>query len=1222
MCAELKNGWWTEFRREVGLLGGKGMSKSGWRSLLLAVVMLVAIRGIAKAQEVSGSISGTVLDPSGASVKDAMVTLTNTDRGHDERVVETDTAGFYTASSLPLGTYTIKVVAHGFQTSTVTGLVLHVNDTLTVNRTMAVGSSDQTVTVSADAVQLNLEDGTTAGLITGTQVRELVLNNRNYEQLVALQPGVSYGGATDQLYIGASAPSGTTSVVSFSINGQRNSANNWTIDGADNVDRGSNLTLLAYPSVDAIAEFKTLRGTYSAQFGRSASSQINVVTRSGTNAFHGSAYEFFRNDKLNANNYFNNLSGVSRPLLRYNDFGFTVGGPVWLGRLYDGRDKTFFFYSQEFRRVINYASATNLVPTALERTGDFSQTSLATVGGTTPVGQAAICVAASAGNCTAFGKKVSVFSPTAQAYLKDVYAGVPLPNPGPGQDIHTLQYNQRYVYNDAQEFLRIDQAIGTKANLFYRYLHDSLPTVEAAGIFAAVGTGLPGVQTTRTTEPATTHLGHLTFTFTPTLLVDAGYAYSSGAILSDPVGTAAVANSPDIKPTLPYQSILGVIPTVSIAGATGIANPGIYRDYNHNHNVFADVTKVLGSHTIILGGYYDHYQKTENATATNQGAFTFNTALPTAAQAAAAGGGIPSTFASAFANFLIGNANGGFTQASMAVTPNVQASQVEAYVQDNWKAARRLSLNLGVRYTYFAQPHDANGLLSNFDSAAYVRANAPTVDSNGNLCKSPLASCANTNGANGGLPNPNADPLNGIILGTPGSNGHASPFGSQVGNTDKRNFAPRFGFAMDVFGDGKTSFRGGYGIAFDSSLFGIYEQNEFANPPYVVTPNYAAVGFDNPSQGQVVANLTPPTLVASPFNYHTPYVQQFSVDVQQEVTPTLMLDVGYVGNHGTHLLGQIDINEARPGAFVTANVKPGSTCKTTSTTSTVPAGTPAFLSTVCDRPLNQIRPYLGYGPINAVESIFSSNYNSLQVMVQKKLSEGSYINAAYTWSRGLTNNQSDRSTAPQNTYNIAGEYGRAALDRTNIITINGVWELPWQRNQEGLIGHLVGGWELSGIVAVNSGLPLTVTMSGGGLLPDGSVANDAAGLGVLGTSAVSLRPNQVADPNSGYGQTLKKRLNWFNKLAFSAPTPGSLAVGNERRGVIEGPGYNRIDLGAFRNIKIHEGVNFQFRAEGFNVLNHTNWQSVGTSATTGSTFGQVTTARDNRILDVGAKLVF
>ena len=353
------------------------------------VVLLMAGSVLARAQEVSGSISGTVMDAKGASVSGAVVTLTNTDRAHVERTLKTDKAGYYTASSLPLGNYSVGIAMREFKTVAITGIVLHANGELQVDQKLEAGSSGETVTIVAGEAPVNLRNGMSEGLVTGTQVRELPLVNRNYEQLLTLQPGVSYGGSADELYIGASLPYGTLGTpiaqtprgldptapneVLFSVNGERPSMNNWTIDGADNVDRGTGLTLLSYPSVDAISEFVTLRGTYEAEYGRNGGAQINVVTRSGSNDFHGGAYEFFRNNVLDANNYFNKLSSpiTPRPALRYNDFGFTAGGPVVIPHLYNGRDKTFFFYSQEFRRVENYTTSTSYVPTASERTGNF-----------------------------------------------------------------------------------------------------------------------------------------------------------------------------------------------------------------------------------------------------------------------------------------------------------------------------------------------------------------------------------------------------------------------------------------------------------------------------------------------------------------------------------------------------------------------------------------------------------------------------------------------------------------------------------------------------------------------------------------------------------------------------------------------------------------------------------------------------------------------------------
>jgi Carboxypeptidase regulatory-like domain/TonB dependent receptor len=1219
----------------------------------LCLTILFTFAPLAPAQETTGSISGTITDPSGAAIKGATVVLTNTDRGQDVRTLTTNSSGFYTGTSLPLGTYTVKVSMNGFKTEAVTGLVLHANDALTVNRTMVVGDITETVTVTAGQVQLNLENGMSQGLIDGTQVRELVLNNRNYEQLLVLQPGVSYGGASDQLYIGNSLPSGTSNTVAFSINGSRPTSNNWTIDGADNVDRGANLTLLTYPSIDAISEFKTLRGTYSAEFGRNASGQINVITSSGTSSLHGSAYEFFRNDILNANRYFNNFGGVSRPLLRYNDFGYTVGGPVYIPGIYTHRDKTFFFWSQEFRRIINYAAATALLPTSYERTGDFSNAYYRNSAGATVQGPIAVCTAftqtATSQTCTAYGTKVTGFSPTAQSYLTDIYNKLPVPNSAGdvalGLDPHAYSYNQRNVFNNTQEFVRIDHSLTQHINLFYRYLHDSLPSQEAGGLFNGAN-AMPLVPNTLTLSPGTQHLGHVTWVMTSKLLMDVGYAFSYGAIVSTPVGLEVSANSPDIKPNLPYGNPLGVIPSISSSGITSIASAGLYNDYNRNHNAFGNVTYTWGLHTFKAGVTYNHYQKSENATGNGspypQGIFSFSgtapTAQATAAQATAACGtcAIPGTagpgLASAsWANFLLGNANAGFTQGSAALTPDIRENLFEVYLQDDWKVSPRLTLNLGVRYSYFAQPTDALNRMSNFDPSTYNRANAPVVTSTGIICKAPATTCANTNGLSSNAPNPNADFINGIILGTPGSNGHPSSYGSSIGSTQSTNFAPRVGFAYDVYGNGKTAFRGGFGTAYDQSQVSIYETPIFGNLPYASVPSIPVATLDNPAGGTASISTAIPSLNGSPLNYRTPYTMQYSLDIQQQVTPSFVLDVGYFGSMGRHLQGKVDINTLPPGSYVAAGISPTGACST------------GFTSETCEQQLNQIRPYVGYKAISVVRTIFSSNYNGLQIKAQKRFKGKSYFDANYTWSRALTNSQADYSAGPQNIYNINGDYGRAVYDRTTIISLDGVYELPFFRDQKGVVGHVVGGWELSGLYAIDSGLPLTVSMSGGGTicyacvttganagasqtsifgLASGGVANDSAGLGIIGPSVAGLRPNMVANPNNGYGQKIHTRLNWFYRPAFVSPAITDVAVGNEKRGVIEGPGFNRLDVGIFRNFKLLEGVAFQLRGEAFNVANHTNWQTVGTTSTTSSTFGQITDTRDPRILQVAGKLTF
>ncbi len=1125
------------------------------------IFCLVALAGIGAAQDITGSISGTVADSSGAVVPNASVTITNVDKNQVLRTVTTDSNGSYSATLLPVGMYTLVAEKQGFKRVVLEKLQLNVNDKLTENFSLPPGQSQQSVTVEADALEVELQSAQPSGLISGAQVREIPLNNRNYEQLVALQPGVAYGGP-DQLYVGATSPFGTN-VVSFSINGQRNSSNNWTVDGADNVDRGSNLTLLTFPSVDAIAEFKTIRGNYSAEFGRSASGQINVVTKSGTRDFHGDAYEFFRNDVLNANTFFNKRATkpLPRSPLRYNDFGYTIGGPLFIPGVYNtARDKTFVFFSQEYRRVITYPTVSGTVPTAGERQGNFAA----------PV-CTKVTVTAGSPSCSATGTQITAIDPVAAAYLKDVISKLPLPN-NPS-DPHGLITTYRSIFNDRQDLLKADQVFGSKVSAFFRYIHDTFPSLEPGGLFTS--SPLPGVATTSTGSPGTSYLGHATLAFSPTLLADIGYGYSSGAIISHPIGLISPANSPDVKVALPFTSTLARIPSLSFTGGSGITSFGPYNDYNRNHNVFANLSKVIGKHTFRAGGTYNHYQKTENNGGNNAGTFAFNTfGNP---------GGRSNNFPQSFANFLSGYVNQ-FSQASQDLTPDILTNQYEAYAQDEWHIRPNLTINFGGRYSYFQQPRDDKRLLTNFDPESYSAAKAPAIDANGNICTT--APCAG-----GVTPNPNYDPMNGLIV-----NNQNSPFGARVGRTDTHDIVPRIGLAWDPYGDGKTSIRAGYGTAYDSTLFGIYEQNIFQNPPFVQSVAILSTQFSNPTAGTPRISLLPPALHATPVNGKTPYTQEWSLDFQRQVVRNLIFDIGYYATKGTHLLVIEDVNQPLPDAFLTT---PGIN----------PAG--AFSgSTLFENQLNQIRPYKGYGPINQLLTAANSNYNALQSELRWKFSGSSEIGMAYTWSHCLTNSRTDRSNAPENTYNIQGEYGRCQLDRRHIFTANYIYDLPFFRGSHNVLEYVLGGWEAAGIVSISSGLPLN---------PGTFASYDPAGQGLqLSSSAAGLRPDIIGDPNSGAPHTIAQ---WFNTSAFADVPVGQYRPGNSHPGAINGPGFQRFDFSLYKNIPVHEDIHFQFRAEAFNVFNHTNYDSVSTTLGS-SSYGQVTGARDPRVMQLGLKFYF
>lgn len=1105
----------------------------------IVAMLCTCTAGVISAQEITGDIRGIVTDPSGAVVRGASVSVINTERNEVERTLTTGPDGSYVASYLPIGHYEVKVEAPGFANFTAGNIVLNVNDHKIIDAKLQVGSNSQSVTVQESAAQVNLDNAAAANVISGTQIRELAINTRNYAQLVALSPGISTNLASDQLFVGVTSPTGLSNQMNFSVNGSRPTQNNWTIDGADNVDRGANLTLLNYPSVDSIAQFKVLRSNYLPEQGRSSGGEINVITRSGTNNFHGSAYEFFRNDVFNANNYFNNRSQIKRPPLRWNDFGFTVGGPIV-------KDKTFFFYSQEWRKIITYTTFTSdVLPTTAELQGTFA----------TPV-----CVAFdTTGNCTSQTAQVTNINPVAAAYVKDIFSKIPAPN----NPDNTLTWVGRNVFDYREENVRIDHNFGSKLSIFGHYLDDSIPTQEPAGLFT--GLGAPGVATTSTNSPGRTFAGHATLTLTPTLVNDAGYAYSYGAVISDPTGLIGRQSSPDINPTLAFNTGVARVPDIdfssfaSSSSGQGLTGFGPYRDYNRNQNVFDNLTWARGNHSIKFGASYNYYTKDENVNGGGgaNGAFFFSDA----------GGGAPAdgTFQQTFANFLTGNVVS-FSQTNQDFRALVHQQQIEFYGQDEWRLRPNFTLDYGIRYSLFFAPTYGNGRLSTFDPQLYNPAAAPAIDSNGLLVP--------------GTPTPIT---NGMIIG-----GQNSPFGQAVQSTNYGNVAPRLGFAWDPFGNGLTSIRGGYGIFFDSPAVNSVENFVPSNPPIVNSVTISNTNLSTPAAVAANVNLSPPTVGGpNPSSFKQPSSQMFNLDVQHQFTRTTTFDVGYYGALGRHLLGVIDVNMPHIGDFLQA-------------------GIPAPFANGNVQKLNQVRPFKGYDAINEFMTVFTSNYNGLQTQLQQQLGGDSLVVLNYTWSKNMTTASNDF-RSPQYVYDILADYGPSDLDRRNIFTGSYVYTLPFFKQQTGFVGHLLGGWELSGIAYLNSGLHFTA-----------SSTRDRGGLGLAGNTFSGGRPDMNGSPNFTAPHTVNE---WFDTSVFSQVPSTEIRPGDEKRGTIVGPPTKRLDANLFKNTKINERFTLQFRAEAFNVFNNTNFNSMSTSSTS-SLFGRVLSARDARQLQLALKLLF
>jgi len=1120
-------------------------------SLLLTLACCVA-------QEIYATLTGTVTDTSGSVVAGASIVVHNDATDTDVRTVASDSNGGFTVTNLPAGTYSVAVKLAGFKTFSASNVVLNVAQKRSLPVQLEPGQISETVNVAETTTAVQTASAAQMGTISGTQVRELQLNNRNFQQLVTLQPGV-VSGFPDVINFGIS---NTTNVV---VNGARNTSNNWTVDGADINDSGSNGTLLNVPSVDAIQEFTLGRSNYDAQYGRSGGGQILTATKSGTDQFHGDLYEFVRNDYFNANTFFSNLAGRPRPTLRYNDYGFTVGGPLFVPKLYKRTtSKTYFFWSEEWRKTGQPSTLTANVPTAAQLNGTFNGnlTSLAAPPGCLTYNGATTQISP---NC---------FSNNAKVYNSNVYSKFP------GNASNGAQYISNVIgkNNYRQDLVRLDQNITEKVHIFGRFIQDTVPTTEPGGLFA--GEPLPGISSTATNAPGKNVVANASWAISPTVVNEAAFNYSWGAITSTATG---VTNSPAflgaLSGGLPYTDPYGRIPGVIISGFTGVALPSApYNERNIDKNFYDNFSKVIGSHTVRAGVTVQWLTKTENGPTSSNGSFTFQTATAPGSRTSIPG--------SAYANFLLGNA-ASFSQASRDIIPHLNYTNLEAYVQDDWKVTSRLTLNLGIRYSYFPTPSDSNNLLNNFDPALYNPANAPLINPvNGNFVA-----------GQGIVP---STYVNGIIFpqGPACSSAQkiapvtCSPYGSTVNPNSNNNWGPRFGFAYDPRGNGKTAIRGGYGVYYDRTLNGLWEQNAFTEPPILRSTTITNTSFDQPLGGTTSVPLGPANFATSgrPV-FKVPSYQDFNFSIEQQLFGSSVFQIAYVGTKGTHLLGEIDANQptlAARQANPTVNV-------------------------------NAIRPYRGYSYFQTRTTDFNSNYNSLQVSLNRRVANGLNLGVSYTWSKNLTDNPADRGAPLPNTYDYSYSYGPANLNTPHVLIANYVYDLPFFKDQRGIIGHVLGGWELSGITTVESGQSLTVRQG-----PDPFNSADWGGApgtypGGIGSdpSPIAPRADLVAGQSTNGPKTVAQ---WFNTAAF---TNAIGHFGTAGRGIILGPHQQNWDMAGIRNFKIGERISMQFRGEFFNAFNHTNFTQAGLVVNNASaTFGRVTAAHNPRNIQLGLKLYF
>ena len=1148
---------------------------------IIALALVFGLSNLALAQEETiATITGQVTDSTGAAIPNATVVVKNVSTGV-ERQAQSNEDGNYTVFPLIPGDYTITVEQQGFK-KYVQNLTLNARDRRPVAVVLEVGALTETVTVT-DEAPLIQDSSTSQSLVSGTQVIELPLNNRNFLKLTELIPGVSSSLDDESSF-------GLTSRADISINGMRRNGVNYLVDGVSNTDVGSNITLLSTPTVDSIREFKVLTSNYTADIGRSGGGTVTVVTKGGGNQFHGSLYEFNRNNYFSANAFFNNRRGTNAsgnpiapvPKLRYNNFGGTFSGPVIIPGFGEGtpaffklKNRTFFFFSEEIRRITRaVADASGTVPTAAQRTGDFSAflglPLYLQANGTSGTTVTATPLNVTDTNGSMVQARVGmVFRPgTNLAYADNVIptleisplsiglaSAYPLPNVG----LNGFTFTPANLNNTRQETIRIDHNFNNSHRIFGRYTRDLSETQESGGLFNNLA--LPNISTTDTRVPGNVLAISYTAIISSSITNEATYNFSGNKINSALVGRGRRSdyqNASNIPQAFP-ENFNNTIPSLAFSGNGTVNFLGALQGFNivYTNNLFRDnLTWVKGNHILKFGGEISFETKDENANNLTQGSFSFDNV----ATRGVSGATTLTQTGSAFGSFLTGRAIS-YTEDQFDVTVNLRFGRREFYVQDSWKILPNLTLDLGVRYQFFVPIKDVNNVLTSFDPAAYSLANVPTCTT---------AACT-------ALVRGTGNELNGIVRA-----GVDSRFGRSISPSDKNNFSPRVGFAWDPFKDGKTIVRAGYGLYYDQPLVGIFEQNSFVNPPFNNRAVYSGttVSLANPTGGALGA-LPIRGLIASSPDFETPEIQQWSLGVQREVFKNAVVDLSYVGTKGDKLIRDLDLNLPQPADVL--RVGTGNR--------------------------NTIRPFIGYSSIIFRETSAISRYHGFLSSFNYRFGNGFSFTASYTFSKNLTDATNDRDAVdrPQNPLNKRAEYAEARTSRPHIFSTSYVYELPFfAKSGNAAARILLGGWQVSGITIVNSGVPIPRVLSDTGAEIRGN------------------RPNLIGDPNGGLAGTLDPSgLPYiFDPSVFVLPANGT--YGDAPRAFARAPGQNQTNLTAAKNFYFdrEKNVRLQLRAESYNIFNHTQFTGIGASLSTPATLGRPTATRLPREFQFGAKLYF
>jgi hypothetical protein len=1166
--------------------GNRNVLRGGF-ACVIWVVLFLAGTLVAYGQQQMASLTGSIADPTGAAVPNATVTVSEASRGI-KRVVTTDDRGNYVVPLLPPASeYSLTVEKPGFERVSRNNLVLQVAEVVEINLSLPIGNATETVTVTTAPPPLDTQTSAVGQVIAEKTITGLALNGRSTFRLIQLTPGLTFNQGASQF---GDVATNTTFDTNFAINGSRAQSNDILIDGVPST-AGYFDQITTIPSVDDTEEFKVQSNNLPAEYGRYSGGVINVTTKAGTDQYHGIIFEFLRNNVLNTNEWFNNQAGLKKPKFIMNQFGFAGGGPVILPKLYNGRGKTFIFADTQITRRVQGVPSNFTVPTAQERTGDFSS-DVNTAGALVKIYNPFSTVSnpATPGQFirTQFANNMipsGMMDPVAQQILKYI----PLPNVSiPGSTINFAVAPRLTIYDNAGS-VRIDQNVTKNYRIFGRYAF-SLINQTQPNTYSNVATPGAGAVGTTQLNNWSFALGN-TIVFSPKRLLAVNYGwarwYQRRQTLSYGFDNSTLG--------FPSSFVAGIqipmFPTVTIAGYSNTSGQSYLNNGNDTHSLLTSLTIIQGRQTITVGT--DTRLRLINFlnSLASSGTFAFTKAQTQGPNPQTA----TATAGDAFAAFLLGAGNSG--SIPIVAGAKLRDWYVAGYAQDDIRLTNKLTVNLGMRYETESPVTDSHNRLNYFD---------PNVPSPAVNAQFPSLT--------GGL----------VFAG-------ANGLPSTVYQSNTTQFSPRVGFSFSP--QSKTVVRGGFGTSFAPL--------EISNSAVGFTSN---TGYGSTTNWNVSNNggLNPANLLRNPYpqgllqpsgsslgaatslgqsisvwdrNAKTPQSYQWNVGVQQEFPAGIVFELAYVGDRGFHMtnifqLDQLNSSYLSLGTALTTQVaNPFQQFVTIGTLSN---------ATVAKQQL--LLPYPQFTGVTEINATWGkSNYNAMQVKVNRPMAHGVSFLIAYTWSKWMANvpNEeavigSSNASAVQAYGNLAAEYSLSETDQPQNIVANTVVKLPFGQGTHILNGlhgfpnKLVSGWNASAIALVQSGYPLALTAA-------------VTGLGD--------RPNVVPGVNPALPSnrsSTAKTLEWFNTAAFAIPAAYTLGNVSRTDGAVRGPHLRNTDFSLFKDTSITDRWSMQFRAEAFNLTNTPHFGLPNTSANA-TAFGQITgtlLSPSPRQLQFALKLMF